>query len=78
MVLAVALRVFVNVRVVEKDLVFLDAGKGVGDLALAGAQGFDLGAVQDDARLEGFEDVVVAAGFRVVEDVGHKQQQPEA
>jgi hypothetical protein len=34
-------------------------------LAFAGAQGFDFGAVQDDAGLERFQNVVIAPGFRV-------------
>ena len=71
---AVAAGVFVNVGVVKIDLVVFHAGKGVADLALAGAQGFDLGAVQDDAGLEGFEDVVIAPGFGVGKDVGHNRR----
>ena len=76
-VLAVALRVFVNVRVVEIDLVFFHAGEGVADLAFAGAEGFHFRAVEDNPGLESFQNVVIAARFRVVDDVGHKQQQPE-
>jgi len=53
MVLEIAVRVFVNVRVVEKHLRVLDAGEGVADLPLAGAQGLDLSTAQGDARLEG-------------------------
>ena len=48
MILEVAVRVFVDVRVMEKDLVVFHAGKGIGDLAFAGAQRLDLSAVQND------------------------------
>ena len=67
------MRVFVNVRVVKPDLVLLHAREGVGDLPLARAQRLDLRAVQHDARLEGFEDVIIAPGFVVGHDVGHDQ-----
>ena len=70
-VLEVAVGVFVDVGVVEEDFVVIDASKGVGDLAFAGAKCFDFGAVEDDASLEGVEDVEVAAGLGVGEDVGH-------
>ena len=76
-VLEVAVRVFVNVRVVQPDLVLLDAREGVGDLSLARAQRLDLRAMQHDARLERLEDVVIAPGFVVGHDVGHKLKQPE-
>jgi len=77
-ILAVALGVFVNVDIVKKDLVILDAGEGIGDLAPAGAEGFDFGAVEDETGLEGFEDVEIAAGLGVVENVGHRNKKPEA
>ena len=70
-ILEIAVRILVNVRVVQKDLVVLHAREGVADLAFAGAQRLDLGAVQDDARLEGLEDVIVAPGFRVGHNVSH-------
>ena len=72
-ILQIAVRVFVNVRVVEPDLVLFHARKGVGDLPLAGTQRFDLRAVQHDARLERFEDVIIAPGFVIGHDVGHDQ-----
>lgn len=40
MVLEIAVRVFVNVRVVEKNLVVFDAGVGIGDLALPARNAF--------------------------------------
>jgi hypothetical protein len=70
-VLDVAVRILVDVRVVEPDLVLVHACEGVGDLPAPGAQGLDLGTMQDDARLEGLEDVKVVPGFRIVQDVGH-------
>jgi hypothetical protein len=76
-ILAIALGVFVNVDVIEINLIFFNTGEGVADLALAGAERFDFGAVEDDSGLEGFENVIVPARFGIGEDVGHKQQQPE-
>src|SRR5687767_11555890 len=71
MVLAIAKGVFVDVGVVEEDLAVFDAGEGVGDLGFAGAQGFDFGAVQNDASFERVEDMVIAAGFGIGDDVRH-------
>jgi hypothetical protein len=75
----VAVAVFVDVRVVEEDLVIIDAREGVADLAFAGAEGLDLGALEDDSRLVGLDDVVIAPSFWVGEDfgVGHKRIRPE-
>ena len=70
-ILDVAVRIFVNVRVVEPRFVFLDAREGVGNLPLARAQRLDLCAMQHDARLKGLEDVVIAPGFVVGDDVSH-------
>jgi hypothetical protein len=71
-ILEIALRVFVNVRVVEKNLVALHAGEGIPDLPLSGAQCLHFRAAQNDARLVGFEDVIIPPGFRVGDDVSHK------
>ena len=71
-VMDVAMGILVDVRVMEPDLVILHAGEGVGDLTASLAQGLDLGSVQDNAGLEGVEDMVVAARLRVGEDFGHK------
>lgn len=70
-VLAIAKGVFVDVGVVEEDLAILDAGEGVGDLGFAGAQGFDFCAVQNDAGFVRVQDVVIAAGFGIGDDVRH-------
>src|SRR5436189_6371989 len=75
-VLEISKGVLVDVRVVKKGLTVLDMREGVGDLSLAGPQSLDLGAVKYNARLERFEDVVIAAGLRVGEDVGHKRKPP--
>ena len=47
MVIDVAVRVLVDVRVVQPDLLVFDACKGVPDLTFARAQGLDLSAVED-------------------------------
>src|ERR1041385_1479895 len=77
MILEVAVSVFVDVRVVQPDFVVFHARKGVSNLAFAGAQGLDFGSAQDDAGLEGFKDMIIAARFGIGHDVGHKQNQPE-
>ena len=69
----VAVGELVNVDVVQPDLVLVHPGKAVTDLNLAGANGFYLGAVQDDARLESVEDVIIPPGLGVGHDVGHKK-----
>ena len=43
--------VFVDVGVVEEGFVVFNARKGVSDLPFAGAEGFDFGAFERDARL---------------------------
>jgi dUTPase len=78
MIAKVAVRVLVDMRVVQPDFTVFNAGESVADLALAGAEGLDLGAAEDDSRLERFEDVIVPAGLRIGHDLGHKQKRPEA
>lgn len=73
----VALGVFVDMGVVEPDLIVLDPGKGIIQLGFAGTEGLDLGALEDDSSLVGIKDVVVAASLGIGDDIGHKQKQPE-
>jgi hypothetical protein len=40
-------------------------------LAFASAQGFDFGAMENDARLEGFEDMIVSAGLGIGQNISH-------
>src|SRR6185369_14183667 len=54
--------------------IILDSRKSIADLPFAGAQGFHLSAAQNDARLERLEDVIIAAGFRIAQDVGHEMK----
>src|SRR6478735_2543216 len=77
MVLEVAESVFVDVRVVEPDLVLFDPGVSLGNLAATGPKRLDLSSVQHDARLENFKDMVIVPGRRIGQYVGHKQKQPE-
>jgi hypothetical protein len=77
MVLEITEAVFVDMGVVEEDLAVLDPGKGIADLALAGAQRFDLGAFEHNAGLICLEDVVIPPCFRIGENFGHKRVQPE-
>src|SRR5689334_1565758 len=71
-ILQVAVRVFIDMRVVKKDLVVLDASEGIADLAFPSAQRFDLRAAQNDAGLERLNDVVVATSLGVGQNVGHE------
>jgi hypothetical protein len=66
-VLAVAFFVGGDVELVDPHLAIFDAGKGFVEAGLAGAEGFDFGALELDAGFEGFEDGVVAAGLAVVD-----------
>src|SRR5208283_2296813 len=59
MVLPVAVRVFVNVRVVKKHLAVLDPGERVADLSLPCPQCLDLRPMQDDAGLERLQYVII-------------------
>ena len=72
MVLDVAVRVFVYVRVVKKNLLVFNARKRITNLPFAGAQSLDLCAVQDNAGLKGFEDVILVPGFGIGQDVSHE------
>src|ERR1022692_4054881 len=74
MVLKVAVRILVDMGVVQENLGAFDTGERIADLALPGAKGFDLGSAQNDTRLEGLEDMVVAPRFRIRHDVGHGRQ----
>ena len=71
MILDVAKAVFVNMGVVKEGLVVLDPGKGIAQLAFAGAQSFDFGAFEHNAGLECFEDMIIAARFGIGENLGH-------
>lgn len=63
--------VFVDVSVVKPDFVVFDPGKGITDLAASCAEGFDLGAAENDTGFERLEDVVIAPGLWIVQDIGH-------
>ena len=76
-VLVVNRAVLVDVGVVEENLVFVHAREGVANLGFACPQSLDLGSMEDNARLESLDDVVIASGFGVGQDVGHKWNQPE-
>src|SRR5215472_13362977 len=72
MVSEIAVRVFVDMRIIQIDFPVLDSGKGIGDLPLSCSKGFYLGPVQNDARLEGLQNVIVPSGFGVSENIGHE------
>ena len=72
MVLQVAMRILVDMRIVEIHLVILDPRKRVANLAFAGAQRFHFRAVQHDAGLERLENVVIAPRFGIGQNIGHE------
>src|SRR5262249_30044224 len=78
MVLDVPLGILVDVGVVQKYLVVLDARKGIADLALAGPQRFYLGAAQDDSGFKSFQDVIIPARFGVGDNIGHRNPRRQA
>src|SRR5258708_34234966 len=73
MVLEVAVAVFVDVGVVENGLIVLNTRKGVPDLALTRAERFNVRSLQNDARFEGFQDVIIPARFGIAKNVGHTE-----
>ena len=74
MILAISEGVFINMRIVEPNLVIFDPRKRITDLALAGPQRFNFCSVQNNARFKGFQNVVIPPGFRIVQDIGHKEK----
>src|SRR5947207_9824392 len=74
MVLKVPMRIFIYVSIVKIDLAILYPRKSIADLRFAGAQRFDFGPVQNDARLEGLKDVILVASFGVGQDIGHRRR----
>ena len=67
--------IFVDMGVVEERFIILDAGEGVSDLAFASAQSFDLSAFEDDAGLEGLEDMIIVASLAIGENLFHRLEQ---
>ena len=71
MILDISVAVFIDMRVVEKHFVLLNACERITDLSLAGAQRLHLRALQHDPGLEHFEHMIIAARFWIADDVGH-------
>ena len=65
-----AVAVGVDVHVVEPDLAALDARVAVAKIRLALPNAFHLGAAENDAGLEGVEDVVVEERLAIVGNEG--------
>ena len=55
-----------DMDIVKEDLAVLDPGVPVPDVGPAGAQGLDLAPGQDQARLQGFVDMVLVKGLLVL------------
>jgi hypothetical protein len=57
-----------NVEVIEPGLVVLDAGEGVGEVALASSDRFYFRSAQDKPGLIGIQDLVIPMGFSIGDD----------
>ena len=71
MELVTGLLVGADVAVVEPELALVDAGVGLADVDLAGADGLHLGALELDPGLVFVRDMVVASGFAISGDIAH-------
>ncbi len=73
------LRVGLDVGVVEERLAFLDAGKGVADVGFAGADRFDLAALQFNPGFVALENMKISQRFPVNDGIRrHKDTPPVA
>jgi hypothetical protein len=70
-VVDVTVGVFFDMCIVQPDRAVFDPCERIPDLASTGSERFDLGAAQDDARFEDFEDMIIAPGFGVGDDFVH-------
>jgi len=61
-------------RIVEVDLAILHPRKCITDLAFASPKGLYLRAMQDNSRLEGLKNMVVATGFGIRQNVRHRRE----
>ncbi len=68
MVEAVAHGIFFDIGIDQKQLAHFGFGEGIGDIGLPGAQGFNLGAIQDDPGLKIFFDKIIIPRFAVEGD----------
>ena len=62
--------IWLNVGVVEKSFAIFDAREGVTDVRFAGADGFDLTALQRDASLVALENVIIAQRLAIKNRLG--------
>lgn len=65
----IAVGILLDGGIVEPCLPVFDPDIGIADLHMAGSDGFDLGALENDPGLHGFQDRVVVAGLFVDNDV---------
>jgi hypothetical protein len=66
-----------DVGAVEKGFAFFDPGEGVADIGFAGADRFDLAALQFDASLVALEDVKIAERLAIENGLsGHGRRGP--
>jgi hypothetical protein len=62
---AVGLFISLDVHVIEPDLASFDTGKGVANIQLAEADGFNLAASEFDASFISFKDMIVPESFAI-------------
>jgi hypothetical protein len=65
----VGLFVRLDVELIEPRFILFDASEGFSEVPLPGAERFDLGTAQDQSGLVGFEDLVVAVGLAVGDQI---------
>jgi hypothetical protein len=65
-----------NIGVVEVNLIVLDSRKGVIEVRKAGPDGFDLRALQFDASLYLFENLIVVERAAIGDDLGGHKSLP--
>jgi len=76
-ILAIAKKIFLNMGIVQERFVVLDPDESIRNLRFTGTERLDLGTAQGKSSLEGLEDVIIPAGFRVRQNVSHKKRGPE-
>ena len=70
----IAEQILIDVSIVEIGLSSFNPDKSVADLRLPRPKRFDLGAMQHDSGLVGVQDVVIATGLGIGDNITHKNR----
>jgi hypothetical protein len=73
MILSISLGVLVDVSIMQKCLIVLNSGERIPDLPFAGAKRLDLRAPQHQAGFKSLQNMVIAARYRVCQNIRHKE-----